>query len=261
MPSYPPLVPRHYPPLRSQCPQLPNKRPPLSIECPILLTACLSALFAAVFSACFSAGFSAPFAARFPFNAPKSPPNNTATLSPCLSSHTNQQMMLLIPVILLSTIGTSLLLPHGCKHAADDPATSTAQRESCAVVCYFQPKDIAHFETWIVICVTNGTSLAASGRSSPTASIVLLSVAAFLTLMLIVSHVVFWAATETNCDRREHLLPTICEEGKSNEGTVNRSNEKLTQETNCLHTLLHNVSNHETWILVCFTNAVSLAVV
>lgn len=171
--------------------------------------------------------------------------------------------MLLIPVILLSIIGTSLLLHHGCKHATDDPATSTAQRESCAAVCYFQPKDIAHFETWIVICVTNGASFAATSggpsASSPAAlaSIVLFTVAAFLALMLIISHLVFWAATERRCERREHLLPTICEEGKSNEGTVNQSNEKL----NWLHTLLHNVSNHETWILVCFTNAVSLAVV
>jgi hypothetical protein len=169
--------------------------------------------------------------------------------------------MLLVPVILLIITGITLLLHHGCKHAADDPATSTAQRESCAAVCYFQPKDIAHFETWILVCLTNGASLAAtsSGRSSPAAlaSIVLLTVAAFLALMLIISHLVFWAATERRCERREHLLPTICEEGKSNEGTVSQSNEKL----NWLHTLLHNVSNHETWILVCFTNAVSLAVV
>ena len=165
--------------------------------------------------------------------------------------------MLLVPVILLSIIGTSLLVHHGCKHAADDPATSTAQRESCAVVCYFQLKDITHFETWILVCLTNAVSLTASGGpsvSSPIAlaSLILFTVATFLTLMLVITVVVLYVAGERHCERREHLLPTI-----SKDATVNKSNEKL----NWLHTLLHNVSNHETWILVCFTNAVSLAVV
>jgi hypothetical protein len=49
-----------------------------------------------------------------------------------------------------------LLLHHGWHHAQEDPETSTAQRESCAEVCFFQPSDVCNFrtcnhETWILL--------------------------------------------------------------------------------------------------------------
>ena len=52
--------------------------------------------------------------------------------------------------------GVALLLHHGWKHWHDDPATSVAQRESCAAVCYFQPSDVGNFKTcnhemWILL--------------------------------------------------------------------------------------------------------------
>jgi hypothetical protein len=41
-----------------------------------------------------------------------------------------------------------LLLHHGWTHFFEDPATSVAQRESCAWVCYFQMSDVGNCRTW-----------------------------------------------------------------------------------------------------------------
>ena len=47
-----------------------------------------------------------------------------------------------------AAVATVLLLHHGWKHALEDPATSVAQRESCAWVCYFQMSDVGNIKTW-----------------------------------------------------------------------------------------------------------------
>jgi len=141
--------------------------------------------------------------------------------------------------IALLCLATALLLHHGWKHASDDPANINAQRESCWLVCYFQPKDIMHFETWIMVCLTNAVSFASASSSLAE---ILCAVALFLALMLVVTHTVLYSAQ--SLERNEHLLPT--------------DTESVDPGTNPLSVLLHNVSNHETWIVVCLTNAASL---
>ena len=53
-----------------------------------------------------------------------------------------------LAAMLCFALAILLLLHHGWKHFHEDPATSHAQRESCPVVCYFQPKDVCNFRTW-----------------------------------------------------------------------------------------------------------------
>ena len=56
--------------------------------------------------------------------------------------------------VVLILVGVGLLLHHGWKHHFE-AEPSAAREESCVWVGYFQLKDIAHFETWSVICLTN----------------------------------------------------------------------------------------------------------
>ena len=65
-------------------------------------------------------------------------------------------MPLVVAASLFLVAAVLLLLHHGWKHAHEDPATSLAQRESCAEVCYFQPSDVCNFRTcnhemWILL--------------------------------------------------------------------------------------------------------------
>lgn len=131
----------------------------------------------------------------------------------------------------LLSVGAALLVHHGWKHARDDPATSNAQRESCALVCYFQPKDIAHFETWIVVCLTNAIA------AGPFLAQILCAVAAFLLLVLVVTQIVL-------CVVKSHNNLEEADDSKPAPGAI--------------QSVVHNLSNHETWILVCFTNAARL---
>lgn len=65
-------------------------------------------------------------------------------------------MLLVVAAAFFFLVAVLLLLHHGWKHASEDPATSLAQHESCAAVCYFQPSDVGNFKTcnhemWILL--------------------------------------------------------------------------------------------------------------
>ena len=154
-----------------------------------------------------------------------------------LQSSTPTAQMPPIASTTLLSVGAALLVHHGWKHARDDPATSNAQRESCALVCYFQPKDIAHFETWIVVCLTNAIA------AGPFLAQILCAVAAFLLLVLVMTNVVLCVAKQ-HAGRLENLEEPDDSKPAPNAGVI--------------QSVVHNLSNHETWILVCFTNAARL---
>lgn len=119
-----------------------------------------------------------------------------------------------IAAIVLASIGVGLLVHHGCAHA-NDPDDSHAKVESCAVVCFFQPRDVQHFEACILVCLSCCISLVACSFFIAAA---ILCVGA-LCLGVVYA---FWVYDGS---------------------------------------LAHNISNHETWILVCFSNAVLLAII
>jgi len=130
----------------------------------------------------------------------------------------------LILGLCLLLLGVVLLVHHGVHHHSDDPLTSSAQRESCAAVCYFQPKDIAHCETGCLVCLTNALTI---GLLAPLCAgdfpgAVLNGVVAIVLFVLCV----FFLA--------------MCGE-----------------EDKCFSPSKRNVRNHETWVLVCLTNAAS----
>ena len=134
-----------------------------------------------------------------------------------------------LTVILLG-LSVSLLLHHGWKHALDGPC-SNARRESCLCVCYFQPKDIAHFETWILVCLFNAfaavlpcliRSIAVTGASDAS---VTASLFGALAVFLIVVYLITIIAS---------CPPLSCKR------------------------ILHNVSNHETWIIISLSCALNM---
>ena len=131
----------------------------------------------------------------------------------------------------LLALSASLLLHHGWKHASDRPQSS-ARRESCWGACYFQLKDVAHFETWILICLFNAVavvlpclihSIAIGGSGSEVSVAVSVFVALASLLVLVYS-----------------ITIAACTPGLTG-----------------AH-LLHNVANHETWILVSLTCALNV---
>jgi len=69
----------------------------------------------------------------------------------------------IIMAFILLGIALVLLLHHGYKHSQEDPKESDAKKESCGIVCFFQPKDITNHETWILVCLTNALSLGVIG--------------------------------------------------------------------------------------------------
>ncbi len=164
-------------------------------------------------------------------------------------------MMLPLDSIALLCLGILLLLHHGWKHASDDPSTSHAQKESCALVCYFQHKDIAHFETWILVCLTNALTIESY---SPFYAQTLIAVGLFLGLTLVVTRIVLCVSAE-----RSMLHDAFAEEeGSSETSALCAQRGRVVPHVSIVDEfslMLHNVSNHETWILVCFTNATSLA--
>jgi hypothetical protein len=119
-----------------------------------------------------------------------------------------------IGAITLASLGLVLLVHHGCAHA-NDPEDSHAKSESCPLVCFFQPRDVTHFEACILVCATCGITLAVC--SVYIASVILFTAALFLSIVY-----AFWVYDGS---------------------------------------LVHNISNHETWIVVCFSNALVLAIV
>ena len=139
------------------------------------------------------------------------------------------ELVIVLTVVLLA-IGVSLLLHHGWKHSSDHPL-SNAKQESCMGACYFQPKDVAHFETWILVCLFNALavvlpclihSVAIGGASSVLFTVSFLgALAIFLMLVYLITIVV--------------CCPCIT----------------------CMD-ILHNISNHETWVVVSLTCALNV---
>ena len=123
--------------------------------------------------------------------------------------------------VVLFIVGVILLLHHGWKHYYEEEP-SHAREESCVWVCYFQPKDISHFETWSVVCLTNAFwCVADSEVDEHRSTLALYFFAAGLTLLF--------------------LACTLRTESHQTFGCV-----------------VHNICNHETWILVCFTGAATI---
>lgn len=130
----------------------------------------------------------------------------------------------------LLCLGVSLLLHHGWKHSRDSPR-SNARLESCCCVCYFQLKDVAHFETWILFCLFNAFAavLPCLIRSIAVAGVSDASVTASLFGALAVFLVAVYMATIVLSQ-----TPISCAE------------------------ILHNISNHETWIIVSLSCALNV---
>jgi len=150
--------------------------------------------------------------------------------------------------LLLVCAGSALLVHHGHKHA-HEAEPSNARKESYWWVCYFQKKDILHLETWIVVCVSNAISILVptlSFQPEPTPSaivcgILLACIANLLLLGCVLRRCKFCGWLHRWCGWDATLLP-YC-------GPSDPYNEEA---------MAHNVSNHETWIIMCFTNAISL---
>ena len=121
-------------------------------------------------------------------------------------------------------IGLLVLLHHGWIHATNKEENKTAKAESCLCVCYFQPSDVSHFEVWILTCFTNALcfSLGIVILTSPT-PVLYISATALCALGIV-------------------LVGLYCRSSRKEE-------------------CVRNVSNHEIWIVLCFTNALSLMIV
>ena len=118
---------------------------------------------------------------------------------------------LIIAASIFGALGLVLLLHHGWVHA-HDPPESNARQESCVWACYFQTRDVAHLEAWVLVCLTCGLTLA-------------LLCAQYIAAACLCAVGLVLAALRLTCFWDDR---TVC---------------------------VHNLSNHETYILVCFTNA------
>lgn len=111
----------------------------------------------------------------------------------------------------LVAAGWLLLVHHGVVHHLQGP-DSSAQRESVVWVGYFQLKDVAHLETWAVVCAANAVAAVLCGGEA-------IAVGLF---------VASWVLCAACC--------CVAEDGFAP----------------------HNIANHETWIVACFTSAATL---
>ena len=121
--------------------------------------------------------------------------------------------------ILFFAIGTGLLLHHGWTHYFE-PEPSNARNESCCLVCYFQPKDILHYESWSLICLTSAfwvVLASVSGGDSEVLSVYAVLLVVFGALLAIVGCFQYEEGGERGLK-------------------------------------LHNIRNHETWVVLCFVN-------
>jgi hypothetical protein len=131
-----------------------------------------------------------------------------------------------IVAVVLLCIGILTLLHHGLIHSSDSDGNQKAQAESCVCVCYFQPSDVSHYEVWIIMCFTNALCLSLG----------------IIFTSLDPLPLGFYIVTIGLCVIGMILVLLYC-----------RSNRK--------YDCIRNVSNHEIWIVLCFTNALSLILV
>ena len=134
---------------------------------------------------------------------------------------------MIIFAAILACVGFLLLIHHGLHHSRDRD-DSNAKKESCVCVCYFQPKDISHFETWIIVCFTNAICIAMEIPFIP-----LMPLGVVITLVILC-----FVGCGLGC-----MLTYQCYDLEFHD---------LRKE------LMHNISNHETWIIVCLSNSITL---
>ena len=120
-------------------------------------------------------------------------------------------------------LGLVLLLHHGWTHFYEDEPSS-ARKESCLFVCYFQPKDICHYESWSLISLTNAFWL---GLDSTFDSVHSEACGVFAVLFCVLGVL---------------LMLISCVMYREGKDAVSGYDFK-------------NICNHETWILVCLSNA------
>ena len=131
---------------------------------------------------------------------------------------------MIILAIILACLGIGLLVHHGYHHSMDEP-NSHVKSESCVCVCYFQPKDIFHCEALILVCITNAICIGLEQ------------------LVVSLPQEAKMAAVILGCGGLLLVLVyTFC----------------IRNDGSAYDSVLHNISNHETWILVCFTCTINL---
>ena len=128
--------------------------------------------------------------------------------------------------ISLLASGLAVLIHKGAIHRNDDPENSSAKQESCGCVCYFEPKELMHCETWMATCILNSIAIFATSTmptiQNESVKIACMIAAAFLMMMGIVMLLVL-ILTKGFC--KKHLL------------------------------------NHETWIVCLWSSATSIALI
>ena len=129
----------------------------------------------------------------------------------------------IVVAIIFICLGVVLLLHHGWTHFNEDEP-SNARNESCLCVCYFQLKDISHFETWSLISLTNSFWL---GLDSTYDSVHGEICGVFAVMFCVIGALLMLISFMT------------CREGKDAVSGFNAQ----------------NICNHETWILICISNA------
>ena len=132
-------------------------------------------------------------------------------------------MAIHLVVLLLVCVAVILLLHHGWVHHFED-APSHAREESCLWACYFQPKDILHYESWSMVCLLCSFSVGLISDLEGVASGDMLSV--FAVLLCVMGALLM-------------LIGCMRSDG---DGRV-------------LGYQFRHICNHETWIVVCATNA------
>lgn len=140
------------------------------------------------------------------------------------------ELIAIVIAVMLGAGGLILLLHHGYKHGLEDEAKSSARRESCCIACYFQVKDVVHFETWTAVSFSSALCMVVGNvrlhRPHPSAQD---------TLEVVLECV-------AGC-----VLALFCVVQHARKGCAA-----------ALREVAHNFSNHETWILVAWFGAIAV---
>ena len=127
----------------------------------------------------------------------------------------------MVVAVLLLCVCVILLLHHGYSHFFEEEP-SHARRESCLCVCYFQPKDICHFESLSMVFLTCSFSVGlisdVRGEGNGSLSVIAVSLCVIGALLMLI-------------------------------GCIRFDGDRM------MGFNFHNICNHETWIVVCFVNA------